>query len=291
MKKLTIGASVVLGLCAALAGAGCDDAGDGDGGAGATGGGGESSGLPGDDLTPESFAALYAEAFCQHQEYCCGDAGGEVDDSCEADVEAATVAAIEEALEGPNVEFSGLAAMDCLSVLDVDHCNWEAANTCGTGSVVVGTVGPGEACGSVSECIQPDDGGFSGCAPLGDDTESSCRQFQYSAVEGEECFGYDLSDPFAGDDGAVVECAAGFYCDDNTCAEKILDGDACTDNRECYRGYCIDGACQVVEIGQECSLDNDAPPCVLGANCVDGTCVQRPLLPGFGEVHACSVDP
>lgn len=289
MKNLRL-LGVVLGVVSlGLLGA-CDDGSneEGAGGTSSDDGGGND-----DDqyVSVEDFPARYAAAFCAAQQFCCTDAGGEVDDTCEADVEAATAETIAAVLAEPNRTFSEVDATFCLLALEESEaCEWQRAGVCSSGYVLPGTVAAGDACESPSECAPPDTG-FSGCAELGGASEKSCRQFAYEANQGEECFGSDQQDAFAGDEGVVIECNTGLYCDEGVCVEEVIPDGECTDNRQCLEGYCLDGTCQVVRLGEACNLDNDAPPCELGTNCNDGTCEQRPLLPEFGGVHACSVDP
>jgi hypothetical protein len=233
-----------------------------------------------------NFAALYAERFCAAQVACCTDAGGEVSASCEADVESDVAALIEEQLSLPNQEFSVSRAEACIAALDAaTGCDWlDITGACGR--IMVGTIAGGEVCANAGECAPPD-AGYAGCAELGGATETSCRQFDSSAGEGDDCFD-DRSGPFEGDEGVVVICAEGLYCSAGQCLAGAGLGESCEDSVECAEGYCYDGTCQQPALGDSCTLEG--APCAIETNCTAGECVQRPLLEQVAGTETCSVN-
>lgn len=233
----------------------------GEGGSNAGGGAAGSGGAALVDV--ETFSALYAEGFCAAQAACCGAAGGQVSASCEAAVEAAVSALLEEETAAPYREFSAPRAESCLAALAVAQgCAWRDI-TIACGRVIVGTIEPGEACDSVSDCAPPA-AGYAGCSELGGAEPKRCRQFSAVGQEGDSCFD---GAPFDGDEGVVATCGAGLRCEQGECAPAPPD--------------------ESPALGESC--DPEGAPCAFGGSCVEGECAQRPLLEQLANALTCEL--
>ncbi len=303
--------ALCIGLSLASCGSSSDDGDDAGGASGSTGKGGTtgkggatgkggSAGATGDAgatgesggaggggpllVDEQSFPALYAALFCAAQGFCCSDAGGELNTTCEVDVESAVEEAIADQTSAPNLEFSEERAAACIAALGAaTGCDWVSI-TAACRPVIVGTVAGGDTCDDPLECAPPAQG-YAGCAELGGDTLSRCRQFDASAGEGDNCV-EDHLDPFAGDEGVVTICGEGLYCDGGQCVAGIELGETCATAYECARGYCIDDTCQEPALGETC--DPAGAPCAIEGECIANECVPRPLLEQIGATESCS---
>ncbi len=71
-----------------------------------------------------------------------------------------------------------------------------------------------------------------------------------------------------------ADCAANYYCDNNSCISKIAAGDSCSADNECLSDQCVNSVC-VLDGGEACSYDIE---------CESGACAA------YGCAYECLVD-
>jgi len=234
-KGLVTGAlAVFLGLSAAA----CDDEGggnttEGTGGNGGAGGSGGSGGSGGESSQGEQ----YVDAVCGKLFACCNakDLVARVGNTGIVDYAGCRIfyrtfweggyeSTVKEAEASGRAEFDETAFAACLDSLKAQTCGeFATANFAGCNAFIIAKVDKGGACAQSFECKTK------ACEIPDGATMGTCVDAPAPAAEGGAC---------AENDG----CAKDLFCEkaSGTCAQKKVDGQACSSNTECQNNACVD---------------------------------------------------
>lgn len=236
-------------------------------------------------LTQSSFVEEFQKLTCDNFAQCCAAVGLGLDKS-----QCATLFA--NAGQGTaNAIFNPTYGEQCLSELAQKPSCGTVNNSPACGRAYTGTLSPGQACSSDTDCAKPRDGD-SNCdrargvcvAGLRGELYDPCQQSCEQGTNGITVCTWGPASNTIADGTIVVNCFAndGLICGDTgQCWYLATRGEFCTDDRSCSRElYCafgtgsLNASCQPRPgIGQSCVEYN--LPCAAEAYCNGGVCAAK----------------